>query len=210
MLKKVCLAIGSMALLSAIAAPVNAAILSVGEGGKIIDAPASVFDDAEKDNEFMLGFNEKQNILLTEALEVDGGFIEAGKRISSHMIFLNTQGNKRLEKTSVSWLFDGTILGVMSDNKGNLEKASNELLGAEGTQYPGSFKNRGFETNNPDEYKIVDPNTLEVTMLVTEPGDWIRVITEAEAVPEPASMLGLLAVGAVGFGAARKRQKPAA
>ncbi len=41
-----------------------------------------------------------------------------------------------------------------------------------------------------DGYAILAPNQLRVSMLVTEPGDWIRVVT----VPEPATLL-LLGTG---------------
>lgn len=210
MLKTSLLTIAGVALLGAASVPANAAILSVGSGGELISTPSSVEDDSPgaESSENMLGFDEKQGVVLDSAVAVDDGFISAGTRVNSHMIFLNSPGSQRLQRDNVNWEFDGEILGVMSDKQGNLEAASNNLLGAVGTTYPGGFNARGFE-NSQDKYQILgDLKTLQVSMFVTEPGDWIRVVTAD--VPEPASMVGLLAVGAVGLGAARKRKQASA
>ncbi|MGK7925352.1 MAG: PEP-CTERM sorting domain-containing protein [Spirulina sp.] len=208
-MKKLLFALIGTAVFSTIATSAEAAILSVGRGGKLIDAPASVVDDATEggfeDADFMLGFDEKQNVLLTEDLAVDGGIIAAGTRVSSHMIFMNTPGNKWLRKDNVRWEFDGNILGVMSDGPGNLEAASNDILKAEGTLYPSKLLARGLDPDSVDDYFEVGPNTLAVTMTVTEPGDWIRVVTVAD-VPEPVSLLSLLAISALGGSSLLKRK----
>ncbi len=186
------------------ASPAQAAILGASEGGIIIDAPDST--DAHKtESNLMQGFNEKQNVLLKENLKVDfGEFIEAGIRVNSHMIFLDSPQSSRVTQ-SVEWLFDGDILGIMSDSRGKLEGASTAILGAEGTEYK-TFGGRGLEGN---EKYTVDGNKLNLQMTVTKPGDWIRVVTKANAqsVPEPTSMLGLLAVGAFGTASTLKRKK---
>lgn len=197
--------LGSSAAVGMSATPAQAALLSVSQGGQIIGAPASVGDN---DNEsfLMTGFDEKQNVLLTEDLQVDGGFIKAGEVVSSHLIFLNQPrtASGALTVSDVKWLFDGTILGVMSDSPGNLEAQSNALLGAPGTVYPGSFPARGMESN--DSYSGVGTNTLNVTMAVSQPGDWIRVVTKKD-VPEPASILGLLAIASLSTICIRKQKQ---
>jgi len=148
------------------------------------------------------GFDEMQNVLLAAALGVDGGAIAAGTRVDSHMIFLNNLSGGT-SHASVIWTFSGTVLGVMSDGPGALEDASTALLGAAGTNYPlGSFPARGFE--GADTYLIAG-NTLSVDMFVSQPGDWIRVIT-ATAVPEPGT-LALLGIGLFGMGLMRRRRK---
>ena len=114
-------------------------------------------------------------LLLAAPLQVDSGAVPAGLKVDSHMIFLNTVGNVQAIDPGVVWEFDGPVVGVMSDNNGNLEAASSGLLGATGTAYPlAGFNNRGLENN--DGY-VVAGNTITVNMRVTEPGDWIRVVT---------------------------------
>ncbi len=168
-------------------------------GPDIIAAPEFAIDDAPgAENDHQQAFNEKQGVKLFEALTVDGGgTIAEGTWVNSHMIFLNTAGNAYTADEGKEWTFDGEILGVMSDRGGNLEAASNDLLGADGTTYPGNFGARGMEGN--DSYSFLG-NAITVDMYVTEPGDWIRVVTQS-AVPEPGTLflLGAGLIGLVGF-----------
>jgi len=143
----------------------------------IITAPAEVGND-EAESDAQQGFDERQGVTLTEDLAVDGGTIAAGTTVDSHMIFYNTNNVDVLRShLDVVWEFSGEVLGVMSDTGGELEAASNDLLGAEGTLYPGAFDNRGLESN--DGY-VIDGNQVTVSMTVRVPGDWIRIITGAD------------------------------
>lgn len=169
-------------------------------GPDIIAAPLSVIDDPPgATNDHQQAFNERQGIVLGSDISVDGGgTIAAGTLVSSHMIFLNTEGTAQASDLSVTWTFGDQILGVMSDSGGTLEAASSSILGASGTTYPGSFSLRGLE--NTDGYSIIG-NTITVSMTVTEPGDWIRVVTA----PAPSSaLLGVLGMSIVGWVRRRK------
>ena len=196
----------------------NAAIIdvvggnsSLGTAAAKIAAPADVRDDAAT-NTGQQGFDEKQNVLLGADLAVDGDTIAAGTRVDSHMIFLNTEGDTLAEHFRVLWTFSGTILGVMSNVNGSLEANSSAILGAMGTTYSGILANRGLENtgcNMTDGYSVAGA-TLCLTMRVTEPGDWIRVVTAATPVPLPAGLPLLLAgLGGIGLLRARKGAKTA-
>lgn len=173
-----------------------------GTAPSIIAAPAFILDDVVT-NTGMEGFNEAIGVVTTVDYSIDGGgVIAAGTRVDSHMIFLNSEGTRRLTHSNVNWIFDELILGVMSDSGGLLEAASTPELGAPGTVYPtAGFPARGLEGG--DSY-VVSGSMLTLSMVVTEPGDWIRVVTASAAVPEP-GVLGILGLGLLALGVARRR-----
>jgi hypothetical protein len=148
----------------------------------IIPAPENALN-SEAFNSGMEGFDEAQGVLTTAAYATDSGVIPAGTLVNSHMIFLNAEdGTAAMSHVDVTWIFDGPIVGVMSDSNGNLEAASTSELGAPGTNYtvgpPGQvapYPARGMEGG--DSYTF-GGNTITVNMGVSQPGDWIRVITE--------------------------------
>lgn len=157
----------------------------LGNNAALIAAPTDVLDDAVT-NTGMQALNEAQGATTSIAHTPDGGVIVAGSFVDSHMIFLNTSGGTLGFHGGVGFTFSGAILGVMSDSGGNLEAASTFELGAPGSNYtttfPGSgpaapFSARGIESNNGtglgvnDGYLILSPNTIRVSMRVTEPGD---------------------------------------
>lgn len=197
------------------------------------DVPGDVNDDAAY-NTGIQAFDEVQNFVLANDLNVDnGGTISAGTTVSSHMVFLNSgPGNNKLlivhgaggdKENDVSFQFDGEILGVMSDYDGGSEIDSSSFLGADSTVYPTTaFDARGLEGDTPwipgdkknDWYSFTD-DTISVGFRVTEPGDWIRVITAGTPpgplapVPVPASIL-LLGTALGGFGLMARRRRRAA
>ena len=197
---------------------------SLGTAPAIIGAPLHALDDITT-NTGMEGFNEAQGVLTSVDHTIDGGgFIAAGTLVDSHMIFLNTASGTFATHGSVVWTFSGAILGTMSDSGGTLEAASTFELGNSATNYTVTFPSsgpaapfgaRGLEGNNStgvglfDGYSISE-STLTVSMRVTEPGDWIRVVTQP--VPEPSAWL-LMGSGLVGlafYGWRKHKQKAVA
>lgn len=213
MLKKI---IGISALMI-LTAPAHAALVSaigplssLGAAPVIIPSPPAVLD-ATVINRGQQGFDEKQGVVLSADYTTDTGMISKGTIVDSHMIFMNRDGTSLLthgnEREGVVWTFDSRIIGVMSDTGGFLEAASTPELGAPGTAYPGAFSNRGLEVSGrtDDWYDIISPKQIMVTMRVTQPGDWIRVVTQ---VPIPAALpLFGSALGLLGFAGWRRRQQ---
>jgi hypothetical protein len=155
-------------------------------------------------NPNLYGFNEEQNVVLTEDLTVDdladglgggsgSGIISAGTTIASHYIFFDPQGNR----TQLGWVsFDANILAIIS-SVDNLT-ASDYLVNPGVTYLSPTL--RGLEPAD-DTVTITGLQTISVDWYAGSPGDYIRVLTEfspAAAVPVPASVwlfgcaLGLL------------------
>lgn len=182
------LAIGLLAFRAdAAITDVTGPVSSVGTAAEIIPAPPEVLN-SNVFNTGQQGFNEA-TVVTTEDYAIDSGLIPAGTLVSSHMIFLNAENGTTfpplLTHEDVEWTFSQAILGVMSDNEGSYEVASSSELGAPGTIYPAApFTARGLEPGGPgglhtDGYSV-SGNEITVTMHVSQPGDWIRVVTCAQ------------------------------
>ncbi|MDP1835961.1 MAG: hypothetical protein Q8K75_08550 [Chlamydiales bacterium] len=186
----------------------NAGIIGVAGGGQIIASPPAVLDGFVT-NDHQQGFNELQGVFIPAApptLVDVFSLVPPGTHVNSHMIFLNSVGPE-VTQNGVTWVFDGNVLGVMSDPFGVQEFFSTPFLGSPFTVYPGApFSGRGMEVIT-DSY-VIFGNTLTVNMtdgLLGDPGDWIRVLT---VVPEPGTYLilgGFLVLTL--FAASRRRSR---
>lgn len=173
-----------------------------------IPQPLSVTNGTPTSNTNILYFNELQGVTLAADLFTDGGGkIDAGTVVDSHMFYLNRdQSSNGVISRGGTLTFATDILGTMSDTHGTLLVAS-DFLGAP-TNYT-NFRNRGLELGGRWADTIsYSGKTVTANMLnVTQPGDWVRVVTVA-AVPLPASLF-LLPLGIGALGVLRRRRKTA-
>jgi hypothetical protein len=202
-------------LLSALLLSVQAQAALVGVSGQgLIVSPLTVQEDSvlslTKKGYFQFGFNEAQGVTLNRTIDVRGGTIAKGTKVDSHLVFLNTKGGLDRTKTA-TWEFSGDVLGVMTDSWGKDMAATNDLF-AFGKYFQQVtdhdpiasqqwFKNLGLEGGG--DFANYSGNVLKLGMHVTEPGDWIRVIT-VSAVPVPAALF-LFAPALLGFLGLRRK-----
>lgn len=202
------------------AASAHAGLVSVTGAGQILpDASAaytgSAFDDATA---IVNAWNEKQNQTLSADLRVDafgvpGTYslsndadltIASGTMVDSHHFYFDPAGTKSVgtnANNQVTFGFDQKILGLIytSTSNANSKLKDSDHLILVGSS-PGHFSARGFESG--DSVTVIDAYTISFNLTASNPGDQVRVVTEA--VPEPGTMAAL-ALGAAGI--LRRRRK---
>lgn len=202
-------------LLSVLLLPFQAQAALVATLGNTILPGTSILLEDGLENTEQQAFNEAQGVVLSRDIDVFGGTILAGTRVDSHIIFLNSVGNTLLQDIR-DWTFDGLILGVMADRGGTQMAATDDLF-ANGIYFTDRTGNplvsgSGFDAQGLEDIgttsRYADNFTiagmmLNVEMNVTEPGDWIRVITTS-AVPVPAALF-LFAPALLGFLGLRRK-----
>ncbi|MCP4713430.1 MAG: hypothetical protein GY869_32775 [Planctomycetes bacterium] len=143
-------------------------------GGTVtkIAPPLNTGNDNQQVNE-LLGFDERQHVLLTSPLVVDGpgSAIPAGTVVSSHYIIYDpASGVPHISGTAV---FDNPVIGLIF-NTNTLNNSDH--LGIPTTNYLNPSE-RGFEGHQNDTATITDPNTVSFSLRAGSPGDYARIIT---------------------------------
>jgi hypothetical protein len=167
-------------------------------------------------------FDEQQNVTLSQPLLTDlaglsgpskvgtGPTIAAGVAVDSVLIYFNAKKDGDHEATTV--VFDRPILGV--EYAQNTKQVSpgltdSDFLGLSGHTYDLDCAYCGYEHGQGDTVAFSD-DTLTLSSLFDKPGDYLRVILAASAVPEPAAWT-LMTLGFFGLGAGlRGRRRRAA
>ena len=166
----------------------------------IDSAPDSTVGNNNLQEANLYGLDEDQNVTLTNALNVnilaDGlgggggsGTIAQGSIVSSQYIFFDPFTTYDQQGT-VS--FNSNILGIITSR--NLLNNS-DFLQADGVTYLEPSL-RGLEAG--DSVTITNLQTISVDWSAGSPGDYIRVVTAATAVPIP-SAIWLFGSGLLGL-----------
>ncbi|MEL7082473.1 MAG: VPLPA-CTERM sorting domain-containing protein [Pseudomonadota bacterium] len=189
------------------AGTVQAATISVVSGdGAVIAAPGRVSNTTPADSTTIFAFNEAEGVILANDLDAVTGMstvadptptsvtIGAGTAVDSHLVIFNSDAGRTQVNAMATFSFSQAILGLIIDGAGLA--ATNGELGAEGTSY-GALDGLELGPNaNSDEFEVVG-NTLFLNLTVTQPGEWVRVITASPAVvPVPAA--GFVLLGGLG------------
>jgi hypothetical protein len=145
----------------------------------------------------LFAFDEKANApLLINVTAEFGGALTAGTRYNSHYVFFDPGPSRR---AIGSVRFDDNIVAVFTSRTTDL--ATDPSFGKPGVNYL-SPTNRGLESG--DTISVIG-NQLNIDWTASNPGDYVRVLTLARAVPEPASWaLMLTGFGIVGAAARRR------
>jgi hypothetical protein len=165
----------SAAALLLLAAP--AARATIVSGPLMIDPFSPLGPNPIGDASFF-AFYEQQNRVLTSAVRVNGGWVAAGTRVSSHYVLYDPTD---VTRRTVTISFDSEILGVVTNGR-RLRKS--DWLGADGVQYK-RFRHRGREWR--DHYTIsADGRSITFRMRANNPGDYMRILTRGrDPIPPP-------------------------
>lgn len=152
----------------------------------------AVGDNNQQSNN-LFAFNEVQGV----ALAADVGGLTAGTVVYSHYVAFDPGPSR----TGIGYVdFDGDILAVL-DTRADMD-LTDALLGNSNVNYI-SVALRGLES--ADSFNVVG-NRLNIDFRASDPGDYVRVLTAAPAVPEPATWAMMIGgFGLVG-GAMRRRR----
>jgi len=174
---------------------------------EILDPPPSRVELNAINSLNVLGFNEKQNVILPQDVLADDGFdfskestspnvlIPTGTLVSSHFIFFDPPTANRRVRWSGQVTFEQDILGIVV--RRNAHRNTNGILGLEDTSY--NLGGLGLDIvlafDRLEDIVSFEDNVLSFSITTGPTGlDPVRVITAASpvtpAVPEPLTILG--------------------
>lgn len=202
---------------------VQAGIVSVTGAALQMAPPGSVVPNAGIESfTHAAVFNERQNVLLAQAAQVDvttTGFFDAladltpgpiavGTLVSSYYLHADPVGSSGTTYTYIgSITFDSDILGVAALNT---QLVGTNSLGAPGTTYPNAGNVNGVDFPDGTDTLTVSANrrTLSFRLVAWAGSDAVRVITAGNAVPEPSALaLVFAALGALALTRPRSRAR---
>lgn len=187
--------LGAMLAAAGLAFATSAGVAGiVGGDATVIAPPAETGFNSQQDNR-LLAFAERQGVTLAKALVVDRGSIAAGTVVNSTMLVFDPKSSAAFKGVV---RFDGAILGIIGHT--DRLRMSDEAVGLSSVRYLSPFA-RGVESH--DAYRLVDAHTIEVDLRASTPGDHLRIITAATAVPAPGAAGAVL--GAMVLAGRRRR-----
>ncbi|MEM6799371.1 MAG: hypothetical protein AAF589_07640 [Planctomycetota bacterium] len=172
----------------------------------ILDPPPATVGGNTFQSPSLVGFDELQDIVLTEDLMLGPNrTLPAGSTVSSHYIAFDPDGPGAIDGFV---LFDEPIVAIIGTPPGLNGTAG--LFGLPGTSYSAGGAigpDNGQGPNAGDQVRVSqnNPRRLNFTAGANNPGDQVRVLT-GTLVPEPAGVF-LLAIAACYVAAARPSRR---
>lgn len=189
-------------------------IVSTGGSAELIAAPADARLNALTSATQVRVWNERQFVTLADGLTVNASapglyngpadlsssVIASGTVISSHYVHFDSPAGTSANATG-ALRFDGDIVGVICVGDSGTDRFldRSDFLSS-GTLYGDGIEARGMELSNNEFFRISnDRRGIEFSMRISNPGDFIRVVT----VPAPS----VAALGGIGLAFASRRRR---
>jgi hypothetical protein len=168
------------------------------------------------DDDNILWFKEASNVTVSSAVTGLGGTsIGVGDVVDVYMMFLNRDSRTSsgtADTATATFTFTTQILGIFGQQNGSDLVLTDGL--SQTTTYS-NFSSRGIEIGNNGTFSagggddlithVLGSNEVGLFLRVTQPGDWVRVVT-VSAVPVPAALpLMLVGLGGLAFVARRRK-----